>query len=643
MRRTSVTNPDHRSDPQAVRNVRGLALVATLLVLAVMGIVVAAAVRAALTSVRASSLEYNEARAFYAAEAGGEGALSQLELALQDGFLSDEELEEIRPPDLEDFSFDSFSVEKRGEVVVETITDGPFAGLYALTQNVDIYSLAEDESGTQAGVILRARAQAIPIFQFGVFYEEDLEATNGPPMVFEGRVHSNGNIFLSSANAWYREVITTPNEVYHDRKDHHKVLDGVFVANSSATDVLLDFDSRSRPSPEAFKAESCEKFDCRLQTNAFGVDSLRLPLPDEIPVYELIRPREAGDTDSERSVKFAWNADTYITVDLTQANNGLCAGGGPAWPQITVQRDGAPVPDAASMCAIFPWTWTAFFDGREDEFKDVLNINVAAMAAWAGTDETAMMQLIYVEFIGPADIDDYLPSVRDVILDGNVDPAVRMINGAILPNPMTVATEWPLYVLANYNSAPGDAWRPAALAGDGITIQSTDWRDDQNRPAIGIFTECASYISQGSPCDRTAYENWVDNWDNRANRRAGETTVMAAILAGHWATPCDHHAIGCDSDGSEIWYADWYGGGIENFPRFVEEWRQGGTRVILTYRGALISPYRSQKTTGTWNIDYYVPPQRNWSFETRFRDPRNLPPGTPNVGNVVRTAMREAF
>jgi hypothetical protein len=65
--------------------------------------------------------------------------------------------------------------------------------------------------------------------------------------------------------------------------------------------------------------------------------------------------------------------------------------------------------------------------------------------------------------------------------------------------------------------------------------------------------------------------------------------------------------------------------------------------VICRYRGALVSPFTSQKTTGTWNGTYYVPPQREWSFDTDFRNPRKLPPGTPNVGYVLRTAMREAF
>jgi hypothetical protein len=119
--------------------------------------------------------------------------------------------------------------------------------------------------------------------------------------------------------------------------------------------------------------------------------------------------------------------------------------------------------------------------------------------------------------------------------------------------------------------------------------------------------------------------------------------VNGAILAGHWATPCDHHETSCAADGSTAYYKDWYGGGLENFPRFLEHWRNGSNKVDFNYLGSLISPFTSQKTTGTWNGTYYTPPQRNWAFDIDFRDPANLPPGTPNVGYVFRTAMREAY
>jgi hypothetical protein len=714
----------------------GLALIATLMLIALIAVLTTAALSGALSSLRTASSDYEDTRVFYAAEAGGEATLAQLKIALQDGYLSDDELASIRPPTLRGISFDSFLVRKVGSTYNETITDGPYAGLTALTQDVEIYSRATNSKGDMAAVILRTKAQAIPVFQFGVFFEQDLEATNGPPMEFVGRVHSNGNIYLSSNNAWYRDLVTTPNKIFHDRKDFHSIKNGVFINDASGAEVMLDFDSRTHPDPDAFKAESCAKFDCRVMTDAFGVDSLKLPLPDGVPTYELVRPREATDTEAEKTVKFAWNADMYVTVDLTdiRTKQEVCATGGPKkdpdeltgdlqmtalqpvipanriqfkilgipcgqvsgltvevkadgvtiwttsnlnscvfdvdvpadadllevvvsgwingtaswwalqsvndltpWPATTVTRDaGLEVPTPYHMCNMLWWKWSAFYDGREDELKDVFNIDVAQLGFWAAGNPNRRAELIYVEFILPNGLATYPQDALDLMPDGSLDPAVRVVNGQTLPNRLTVASEWPLYVRGDYNRI---AKQPAALAGDGITILSSAWDDVQNRPDDGLFGNCRGLISQGSPCPQ--YVTWAANW---SYQNAGETTVNAAILAGHWPTPCDHEDASCSADGTTAYYSDWYGGGLENFPRFLERWRtSSGSRVIFRYLGALVSPFTSQKTTGTWNGSYYVPPQRDWSFDTDFRDPNLLPPGTPNVGYVIRTAMREAY
>ena len=89
------------------------------------------------------------------------------------------------------------------------------------------------------------------------------------------------------------------------------------------------------------------------------------------------------------------------------------------------------------------------------------------------------------------------------------------------------------------------------------------------------------------------------------------------------------------------------GGELENFPRFLEDWN--GINCI--YSGSLVSLSETQYFHGQWlnpntagNSDwYYNPPNRNWSFDTRFSNPVNLPPGTPTVGNVIHAAFRPVY
>ena len=688
---------------------RGFALEATLMVMLLISVLLAAAVMGAMTTTRTSSLDYRNSRVFYAAEAATEAIMGQLGIYMEDGYLSDEELAALYPPTLEGFTFDSFAVTKTGDTEVETITDGSFAGLYSLTQKVEIYSEAEDPMENTSAVLISAKAQAIPIFQFGIFFEKDLEATNGPPMTFSGWVHSNGNIYLSSNNAWYKDVVTTPNKMFHDRKDNHTVYDGVYVDDAYGNEVQLLFDSRTHADPNAFRARSDQDFDNRLKTDAYEVDSLKVPLPAGVGPREVMEPRQAGDTDTEKRVKFAWKSDMYVTVDLENLSNinSVCGavgsttpdqvignpgvvglqpvaggvkvtfkvgdacgwkttgdaeievygdgtlildseddelsasctfnliipntidelrivvtdmGGSPyngtavwtnlqsllsgttPWPTITVTRPSTKViPNAADMCSIFKWEWAAFFDGREGNLRDVLSFDVTGLSLWAAGNSNKSAEIVYIEIRKPASIGGWSAAAKALLKDNTLDPAARVVNATTLPNRLSVATNWPLYVRGDFNSL---AWKPAALVGDAITILSEAWFDADHK---------AQVINKSG---------------------AAETEVWAAILAGHSATPCDHEVPPCTGG-----YADFYGGGIENFPRFLENW----SGIQFIYRGSLVSLDTSVVAVGTWNGTYYSPPKRDWQFDTRFEDPANLPPGTPVVGVVIRTAFRPVF
>ena len=112
--------------------------------------------------------------------------------------------------------------------------------------------------------------------------------------------------------------------------------------------------------------------------------------------------------------------------------------------------------------------------------------------------------------------------------------------------------------------------------------------------------------------------------------------MNAAIIAGQVPTPCDWYDAGCASDGTTAFYQNWYSGGIENFPRFLEDW----WGITLTYRGSLVSFHESVYADGTWNGSYYGAPTRDWGFDTNFEDWTKLPPGTPNVGFVTQLSFR---
>jgi hypothetical protein len=580
-------SPDRRTSLRSASGREGFALPAALAVLILLSVLVVTVYANAMASFRSGTTDMGKARSHFAAEAGAESAMAQLAVMLEDAVLEDAELTTITTPTMTGFQFDSFSIVKVGTVQNERITDGPFAGLYSLTQMVDIFSEASDPLNNSSAVMVTAKAQAIPIFQFGVFYERDLEIHNGANMWFAGWVHSNGTIYLNSgARQYFEDLITTPDSVIWDRKDSHAVNNGTYIDDAVGTDVLLQFDSRSEPVANDFRARSDTDFDNRLQTEAYQVDTLRVPLPSGVAPAVVLEERLPGtDGPLEIQAKMSWKSDWYIEVplDLLADPTDLCD------EIIQTRDDVSKVLPSSSECEdIFTLQHNAFYDYKEGTYVDVINVDMSELFSWTGTDATRITNILYIWFSGTT---------------GGDYPAVRIADGDALGNPFTIATKHPMYVWGDYNDS---GWEPSALMSDGITLLSNSWVDSQHQPG------------------------------GTGGSLSGATTsrYYMAVLAGHTPTPCDHEVPGCT-----VTPAD-YGGGLENYLRFLENW-SGDTAL---YRGSLVSLHYSLSADGQWSYGYYyTAPTRDWAFDTRFEDPANLPPGTPVVGNVIHTAFRPVY
>ena len=165
----------------------------------------------------------------------------------------------------------------------------------------------------------------------------------------------------------------------------------------------------------------------------------------------------------------------------------------------------------------------SFKDWREGKTVQPIDINIGKLAAWSLTNSDLRNSLI-----GSNLTSVYVKDIRT--LPGTSLGAVRVFNGVqLLPNGLTVATGRPLYVWGDYNapilgSTNTSTTKPASLVADAITILSDSWLDANSTSAL-------------------------------ASRPASSTTVNAAILTGSVDTTLGH-----------------YSGGMENFPRFLENW-----------------------------------------------------------------------
>lgn len=609
---------------RVTRKRQGFALEAALLLLVMFSIIILAGLSAVSTMAKTSSADYRASRASYAAEGGADDIMSQLDAAMQDGIVSGQDIAQLQTPALTGYRITQ-TTQTTGIPISRTISSGPFAGLYSLNQPIDISVSARDSSGNKATAVLSVNAQTIPLFQFGVFYESDLEILPGAPMTFVGWVHTNGNLYLSTSSVNFQSQLTTPDSVFWNRKDSNNRLAGVTINNAAGTPINLDFDSRSLAGA-AFVTRSQQKFSGRLMTSAHGVRSLKLPLPANTPPVTLVLPRVASDNQMVQDVKMAWKSDWYITVDASvfdtyaadtnSMKNNFCNA-------LTQVRSGSLVlPSAAACKRIFKPRMDAFYEGREDLRPDLVDVYMDSLRIWSDSAPlNRAPRIIYFNFINTntSSRNDYV--------------AVRIRGGAQLPRPnissdtggVSLVTDRPMYVLGNYNTT---IWRPAALMADAITFLSNP-PNPRMRDSTSLANRCS------------AVNGWCDVMQQAmAQRTSAGSTVNAAILAGHSATPCDYARAGCGGPP--------YGGGLENFPRFLESW----SGVTFRYTGSLVSLYVNRYSTGLWgnsinvgygNQGYYSAPTRAWSFDVNFRFPDRLPPGTPSVGTVLQTAFRPLY
>jgi len=199
-----------------------------------------------------------------------------------------------------------------------------------------------------------------------------------------------------------------------------------------------------------------------------------------------------------------------------------------------------------------------------------------------------------------------------------LDLVLRLVNGSrgnVPTRPddkggFTVAAENPVYVLGDYNAKASDNGfvdanhAAAAVIADALTLVSSSWTDRN------------SWISPTNPGGRSGASTWY-----RLAIAAGKNLNFTKPT---WTTIQD---FGTD-------------GGVHNFLRYIESWNGP-----IHYRGSLVSLYYSQYNTGVYKCctTVYSPNTRDYSFDTLFLDPANLPPGTPMFRDVANTSYRQDF
>ena len=492
-----------------------------------------------------------------------------------------------------------------------------FQGLSGYKQPCSITSTATtigQAYTVSATVQQTVEAVIIPLFQFAIFYNMNLEIDPGATMAINGPVFSNQSIWDGTPNVTFNSTVSAAGLVYDDSTDptnddpwaSGKTDSGTPSGNyaiqplSGRDSLTLPIGNSSNNTPSSVEAV------INLVTNGYGAPNPQAYSTNgQVYLFnesDLIISNSANGLAGPRSA-------TNITIWYQDPNNSAS--------YLTKLN-----PDVTNVVAgvtnkYFSFvTNVSYYDYRESDTVQAVQVDVGKLNTWLTAGGSTVNHTSY---------SDNGHGIQSIYVYNNVSPtvsrlpAVRLVNGAQLPHTtdpngvypatsgLTVTTPQPLYVQGNYNvqtassSAGASAGTtntantyPAAIIGDAITILSTSWSDN--------------YASGLNLSGRTA---------------PVPTTINAAALEGI-----------VQSTNSN------YSGGVENFLRLEEDW-SAGSGVTLTYNGSIVVMFPSQYATSPWSYgSYYTAPNRNWSFDYNFTNPNKLPHVSPKVFRLIRDVWK---
>ena len=585
---------------------------------------------------------------------------------------------------------DAFANQIGGQSVTTFVTADPnnpvsivvplnetFGRLSAQENRYTITSVALDNQNKPTSILnMQLKSRLVPLFQFAAFFEQDMDFVLPPLMALNGRVHSNNDLYFDVASGGTLQIsgqVTTAGSLYRGLKYANQCEGDVSIyGNSSFLPLTCNGASRRGPLTEAMLSS------WKYQVHT-GLKPLTIPAPDKfnsspghlywdsadlrialdvsdgsVSILNQDGTPNSGltsqlDTTCLMGQTTVTTAATMGTFTLTVADatgfqpSDLVTLGTDRRPYLISTVSGSTITlsqglraDAAANTTIQK-SVVSFSDktfknyrekrsggGREDNTPiEMLNVNMHGLMNCAS------------QLMGGKQLDDttdgglvWYMTVKGADADTINDYGIRLYNGRDFTTPiggktiqgLSVMSDQAMYIRGDFNcgstcsgSFNDDQRKPAAVMADSINILSNAWPLDDSWSNIDIRSTFAGVDGAGRPAENT--------------------TVNAAFLSGISIT-------GGVNRGGRDGGLSTSGGGLNNYPRFHEDWsnRSTGGDATFTYQGSMVSLGPASKVNGpfcgsgsTSDCNIYNPPTRNWRYDPRFNDVANLPPLTPRA------------
>lgn len=437
------------------------------------------------------------------------------------------------------------------------------------TNKLKIESIAYSPGYGWVGMTENVYAKRTTLFMYQVFFEDNLEILPGPNFNLKGLIHTNQNLYLNSNNTLniYTDSITAAGTITRGRLDTNSIDGTVNITAQNAQGTLTTMGSGVDSANTNWQSLAKSKWQGTVKDGSLGATRL------EAPKLQSFQPGGYYDQHAGISIAVKNNSGT-ISYQIT-AN-------GSTHTYTSAQLNGA-------LAEKTIYDYREYPSGSSPKYNTpvtVTNVDINKLKAALGYyPSNGLIYMTRNDAIADNDGNDYSPDPNRVV------KGFKLINSSTLPAATTFVTNNPVYIQGDFNKhtstdASLDTWKPCAVVSDAITMLSNSWNDS------------------------------ISNWKYTTVNPSGQMPVSSnteynlVLVTGNVPTKTGQ-----------------YSGGLENFPRFLENW--SGKTVNIS--GGFIQLFKSKFATGLWNGNYYSAPTRNWQSETRFSDLNNLPPGFTDV------------
>ena len=491
-----------------------------------------------------------------------------------------------------------------------------YAGLHAYIANCTVISTATASNqpySVPATVQQTFELASIPIFQYAIFYDLNMEIDPGASMTVTGPVYSNGGIWSGSSVLTFNSTVSAAGNIYNTNSDPFASTytgsgNSTYLVSSNISQDTLAMPIGQTNDPTAIRAllnlppagtapysstgqlYFINQTDLIVSNSPGGTLSAYLQDSNNVTPLQYITP-DVTQSITNLTYSYATNITHPVTTNWNAGHTKITGYTTNTFTSITTNTTAN-----ISVTNFYSFaTNVSFYDYREGKTVAAVQLNVGSLTNWLNsTAGSTLNSQVYTDtghYIDSVYVYNNAPSSSSSL------PAVRMANGAVLPSQgLTVVTPDPLYVLGNYNAS-------GTSLNNGTNVANT--------AAASLFGDSITALSTG----------WNDSWNSStalSARNPGATTINAAAFEGIVQT------VGAN-----------YSGGVENFIRLLENWSSSTT---LTYNGSIVVMFPSQYATNKWQQTgvYYNAPHRAWAFDLNFQSVNGLPPLTPTVTKIFR-------